>query len=474
MRLHFLSSSSCLALLLCVFATAAQSGSVSLHPGVSSSANAPTVKVTVDQQRVPVGTQVTFTLSPASVVSDPLYTVTLFFGDGQEQLMKKAQTVHVYSAVGNYTYSILVKRSDGTNQPPARVMLTARSPIEEGEAVDFSASVSPPRVNLQYRFMFGDGESSGWQAAAQSNHVYRARGVYLARVEVGTSGRALAVSALRQVKVTPPPSVSVSLVVTPPQPPAGETVTLRARVSPANPNTQYRFVFGDGQQSFWQVEPLSQHVYKTAGRYPASVEVTQSDSNRKLSGRSTPTLIAVQKPVGPTPTPSARPTPQTNPSPGATPTSQTSPTPTSNASPSPTDSPTSNGSPSPGPAGAGSPSITGVASPVQSAATLTATDSPPPNGPLAPKNLWKYLLIAAILLFLIYKASGLLFAAQPTFAAVSDPGASDLSDRKAGLPVDFQLVLNPNVSTGEYKIQSQGGSLVQNADRLSGREILEL
>lgn len=453
MRLQFAPLSSFLALCLCVLSIAAQSGSVSLQPSVSSDPGVPNVKVTADQQRVPLGTQVTFTLVPPGVVSDPLYTVTLFFGDGEKQVMKKAQTVHLYRAVGDYTYSILVKRNDGSSTP--RVTLIAASPLEEGQAAGFSASLSPPQANMQYRFVFGDGQSSPWQANPQTSHSYSLRGVYLARVEVGANGRVLAVSELRQVRVTSSPSLSVYLTVTPPQAPAGETITLRARVSQARPATQYRFIFGDGQQSFWQVEPETQHVYKTPGRYSASVEVTQTDANRNVSGRSAPTVIAVEKGTGPV----ARPTPQTNPTPEASP--------TRNASPAPTGWPTPSGS-SATPTNSGP--VIGSASPAPSHAPSTTTDS----RPVGPKGLWKYLLIAAVLLFLIYKGSGLLLGAQPTFAAFSDPGIAGLSDRKSGLPIDFQLLLRPNVSTGEYKVETGSGSLVQNYDRLLKREILEL
>ena len=76
-------------------------------------------------------------------------------------------------------------------------------------------------------------------------------------------------------------------------------------------------------------------------------------------------------------------------------------------------------------------------------------------------------------MLLIYKASGLLFAAQPTFAAFSDPGVSDLADEKAGLPIDFQFVLDPNVSAADYKIDTQGTSLLQNPVGPPQREILE-
>ena len=448
MHLQFRSSVSLLALLFCASVTAAQARFVNLRPGSNSAgANLPVVNVTVDRERVPVGTRVAFTLTPASIVTNPLYTVTLYFGDGQQQVMKQPEVVHPYGAVGTYTYSILVKQKD-----PARVTLSATpTVIEEGHTTNFVAQLSGTHPNPEYRFVFGDGESSAWQASPNVSHAYHKRGTYLAFVEVGTKGAIFAKGGPREVQVTQPtqPSLSVYLGVSSPQPSVDETVTFRARVSPALPNTEYRFSFGDGQQSLWQVDPQSQHVYKTPGYYPASVEAQQSDQNHKLNGKSAATLLAVQKAGGPTPTPTARPTPQVTPTPTST----------------PSGSPTPNGS-TPSPTDTGTPFVSGGATP-------SATDSPSPNAPFPPKNLWKYLLGAGLLLLLIYKASGLLAGAQPTFAAFSDPGVSDLADEKAGLPIDFQFVLNPNVSAGEYEVETQGTSLIQNPVRLPQREILE-
>ena len=458
MRLQFRSSVCFLALLFCASVAVAQAAFVNLRPrSVSSSPDVPHVKVNVDRERVPLGMQVIFTLSPANILNDARYRVTLFFGDGQQRQMKTPETTYLYSAVGTYTYSVSVK---GNDLP--RVTLVASSPVEERQAANFTAQVSPPLQNPQYRFVFGDGESSAWQTTSQTTHAYRTRGVYLARAEIRFNGSASAVSAPEEVKVTPPPSLSVYLTVNPPQPPPGETVTFRAKASPAQPNTQYRFSFGDGQQGFWQIDPQAQHIYQTSGRYAASVEVTQSDNNHKLSARSAPAVIAVRNSAGPTPTP----TPTKGPTPQVTRTS----TPSPDGSPSPTATP--NGSLSANPTDKGSPSVIGGSSPTQTTAP-SATDSSNPFGPLGSRGFWKYMLAAGLLLLIIYKASGLMFGAQPTFAAFSDPGMSDLADRKAGLPIDFQFVLNPNVSAGSYKVETQGTSLVQNSDRLPGREILE-
>src|SRR5689334_4478727 len=94
-----------------------QSPTVNLRPRPSApDPNVPSVHVTVDQQRVPLGTQVNFSLSPASVAGDRRYVVTLYFGDGQQQVMRQAAATHLYQAVGDYTYSVAVKNA-ATNPP---------------------------------------------------------------------------------------------------------------------------------------------------------------------------------------------------------------------------------------------------------------------------------------------------------------------------------------------------------------------
>ena len=79
-----------------------------------------------------------------------------------------------------------------------------------------------------------------------------------------------------------------------------------------------------------------------------------------------------------------------------------------------------------------------------------------------------------MLLLLLFKATGYLFAAKPTFAAFSDPGVAGIGNAKGVLPLDFQLVLNPNVSAGDYSVTSEAPQLVTNGERLEKRQMLEI
>src|SRR5262249_62280545 len=88
-------------------------------------------------------------------------------------------------------------------------------------------------------------------------------------------------------------------------------------------------------------------------------------------------------------------------------------------------------------------------------------------------NKWWYWLLAALLLLSLFKASGYLFVAKPTFAAFSDPGVATIGNRK-NLPLDFQLVLNPNIYAGDYSVTSEAPQLIMDRAKRGDRQVLEI
>lgn len=442
---------------------------VNLRPrAVASTPGIPPVRVQADQQRVPLGTSVTFSLSPASVVKD--YLVTLYFGDGKKQVMSTPQTVYVYQAVGNYTYALDVKpryRCD------ARVSLTSSaSSIPQAEPVKFSAQLSGNCPNIQYRFVFGDGSSSKWQSGAEAQHSYASAGKYLAYVDISDANRRIGGSLRKRIDVTGSGTdvtgrrdVSVSLKAEPLPARLGKPVTFTAKASPAQADARYQFNFGDGNRTSWQTDPQAAHTYKTRGLYRPYVQVSQFINNQSVSATSAPTSLRVRPDrdtTDPDPSASPTPTPEPRPSPtaGASPTASNSPTPSSG-----------DGSPSPGssPSGSNGTNVTGSSTPSPSAANSQST-----SDNAASNRAWLYLLIAAVILFLIYQASGLLFAAQPTFAPFADHGVAAVAHEKGALPINFELVLDPNVSGGDYSVTTDQPRLVTNAPEPEDRQIIEI
>lgn len=450
-----------------------QSPVVTLRPrAVTATAGVPNVRVTVDRQRVPLGTEVTFNLAPAAIVNDRRYVVTLYFGDGQRQVMRSSRAVHVYPAVGTYTYGIDVKQTQSCD---ARATLGA-SPdsVRSAEPVRFAAQLTGNCPNIQYRFVFGDGASSGWQSRAETQHIYTRAGNYFAYVDLSDGKSRIGGSPRTRIQVKASEKLSVWISATPLTARSGKPVIFTAKTLPASSGARYQFNFGDGQRTSWVTDPQVQHVYSSAGRYRAQVEVNQFINNQSVSATSSPVALILRG--GPTPPPN----PRSSPSPDSR------PSPPPDSSPSPDGSPSPEGSPNGSPAADGSPSPNGSpvtdgspgSSPSASdgiTSNVTGTPTPltsPNNGSAA--NKWWYVLIAAAVLFLIYQASGYLFAAKPTFAPFADKGVAAVAQEKGAVPINFELVLDRNVSGGDYSVTTEQARLVMSVPEAKDRQTFEI
>ncbi|MGZ8847833.1 MAG: PKD domain-containing protein, partial [Pyrinomonadaceae bacterium] len=273
--------------------SAQQAGTVNVRPRVASAQSGmPEVKATVNRNKVPVGEEVTFTLSPARIVTDPRYRVTLFFGDGKRQVMRQAKITHPYPKAGTYTYSILVEAEKQPTPTPTQtattptVSLTATpETVEVNRSVNFSAQLSRRYPNIKYRFVFADGSDSGWQDSSNATHSYRSPNTYKAYVDIGLyangSTKQLGGSPRQAIKVTESrPVTRVELSATPTSVESGKPVTFNARLNPQSANARYRFDFGDKSPATnWQTSSQTTHRYKLDGKYSARVEVRRATPN---------------------------------------------------------------------------------------------------------------------------------------------------------------------------------------------------
>ena len=75
---------------------------------------------------------------------------------------------------------------------------------------------------------------------------------------------------------------------------------------------------------------------------------------------------------------------------------------------------------------------------------------------------------------MLYQASGLLFAARPTFAPFADQGVAAVAHKKGALPIDFELVLDRNVSAGDYSVTMDQARLITNSPEPKDRQIIEI
>ncbi|MDX6577870.1 MAG: hypothetical protein QOE96_3823 [Blastocatellia bacterium] len=286
--------------------------SVNVRPRVAASQpGVPAVKVTADRDRVPLGELVTFTLTPANVVTNSSYKVTLYFGDGEHQVMRQTRIAHLYSLPRNYTYSLLVEPSGTPPRPPVpavpgvRLVATPTS-VEINRQVGFAAQLSHSYPNLKYRFVLGDGSSTEWQDSPQATHSFRSPGSFQAYVDLGLGNRGvikqIGGSPRQTINVTAPPpqNLTVDLTANKETVQTKDEVDFSARVNSGDPSVRYRFDFGDRSgPNTWQVSPRSRHVYSSSGYYSARVEVriisrsgNQTASSNRLAIKVKPPSVA--------------------------------------------------------------------------------------------------------------------------------------------------------------------------------------
>ncbi|MEK6283266.1 MAG: PKD domain-containing protein [Acidobacteriota bacterium] len=321
---------------------------------------------------------------------------------------------------------------DPRNPPdplPGSVQLTANpTPVQMGKPVTFNAQVASKKPNIRYRFVFGDGSSSGWQGSSQSTHAYRAAGNYSASVTMGLSTnstiRRLS-NAQQGIRVTKSPAVTADFAVNPIPVEQGRPVTFNAQPSSKAPNLRYRFVFGDGSSpTGWQTGPQASYSYPTAGNYAAHVEIGRWSKGRVAPmGTSNTKMITVT----------------------SSPVATASPGPTQTGGPSPSSSPTS-------------------VVPFGPISSPGSTSTPTPLGGL-PTNWWIYLAIALLLTFVAYQIYRALFVPRATFHANRDTGNSEVDAGAKGLSINSQVLLRPNVSEGHYLVHSDEPNIVRSVRR---------
>jgi beta-lactam-binding protein with PASTA domain len=137
-----------------------------------------------------------------------------------------------------------------------------------GQEISFSCRTVPPAVDAQYQFFFGDGPPLS-QADSTFPHVYNVARHYDAHGVAVIHGREIT-GGLIPVDVR-----DVTLTVTMVNPLAnanvGDSVTLTAESQPANPLTEYDFIFSDNKHSGFQSARTYQRSFNSKGTYSVMV-----------------------------------------------------------------------------------------------------------------------------------------------------------------------------------------------------------
>jgi hypothetical protein len=153
----------------------------------------------------------------------------------------------------------------------AEVWITADNQNPEtGTEVRFATGTRPDLSQVQYKLIFGDGAETEWRAGAEVVHRYEQPGDYTARLLARRNNVDLGeTSILINVKDI---AYAVSLNTKTPSVRTGDLLAFNANVEPLADDTEYRFIFGDGQESGWTRSPTASHSYSADGAFTASVE----------------------------------------------------------------------------------------------------------------------------------------------------------------------------------------------------------
>lgn len=432
------------------------SGSVTIRTALGSPKRGVPVVVLVDKKRVRVRERVAFTLV-AIPGSSRRFTVN--FGDGSEIQTTSTQLEYHYERVGHYDVYAWLTPDRNPDQPPGVSLSATPTAAAPGRPVKFVAQLSSPYPNVRYRFAFGDGEITGWENGAETEHSFSSEGTFQAYLEIGAggagSGRAAKLigrSNRVAIQVTQPAPRSVSLTATPNPAEVGTSITFTAAVLPPGSNVVYQFSFGDGSGTTgWQSNPQTTHTYTSVRTHPASVEIGVASGGGIKAVGSARESVRVTQPLRPTPTPTPTPAPTSTPTPTVSP----SPGPTTTASPSPT------GFPVESPAG----------SVVPPGTVTTASPGTGQSGGwlnLRSDDWWKYLLIVLLLAGGAYWAWTALVPPRPSFAAHPDLGGAEVNAGAQPLSIESQIILNPNVAEGQYLVYGEEPNIVRSVRRSDG------
>ena len=419
------------------------------------------VKLTANPASIEAGKPVTFTARPSLQSSNAEYQFA--FGDTSATGWQASpRATHRYNAAGNYSARVEVRVANRTNAPqsasdattvevtepvgPSKVdlkVIPATVPL--GVPVLFQAIPSAENTKARYRFNFGDGSSTSWSSDPLQTHSYNAAGTYPAFVEMASVSEPVKVSAAsgkKRVRVMPIRSHpdtndnrnsngnsnsntgnSANSNATP------RSNTNSGANSNGNSNT------GRNANSNANSNTGGNTNSNTFGQVNGNVNL-QTNTNFRGNVNSN-TFGQVNGNVNL----------QTNTNSGGN-VNATNANSSANGNANANSNSTN--------AGNSNANASNANSSVASA--TVATSEPGAKG--GTTDWWKYLIIAAIILFAAYQAFSYFFAPRPTFEPHFNPGDSQVSAGKP-LSIDLQLDVDPNIQAGEFSIDTQGNSLIK-------------
>jgi PKD repeat protein len=221
------------------------------------------------------------------------------FGDGTITGWTNLSSVsHAYSQVGNYTVTLSVRdiihppflmdndtcivqvtsSGTGNNPPIADAGYDLKGTKYQAMEFDASGSYDPDGDPLQYKWDFGDGNSTGWLDQNNKSHSYYQLGIYTVTLTVSDGSLTDSDTCIVDISTSGGSN-------NPPVADAGpdQNATVDQTVyfdgsgsyDPDNDPLQYKWDFGDGTTTGWTNLSTPNHVYNSQGNY--TVKLTVSD-----------------------------------------------------------------------------------------------------------------------------------------------------------------------------------------------------
>ena len=172
--------------------------------------------------------------------------------------------------------------------PVLHLRIESSPPFQAGRPVRFSVGTEAERPGLKYQFHFGDGSVSNWMSEKSAEHVYTRDETYSAFVTAAVPTKSSVLTRARSVVRVNSNTVLVNIRTQPlhidlylradrEHIRTGQSITFSVNMEPGQPDTAYRFDFGDGKSSEWTNESMIEHVYSLPGIYEASVKAGKNE-----------------------------------------------------------------------------------------------------------------------------------------------------------------------------------------------------
>ncbi len=277
---------------------------------VTVSAGPPTAALSLSANSGAAPVAIGADASGSAAGSSPIATYSFGWGDGTSTGPQSAATAsHTYTNGGTYTVTVTVTDSDGSSAQATQQVVVTVLPPSAALSVSPSSGTAPLPVSADasgstggstpiasYKFVWGDGSTTGPQSAATANHTYSSAGNYTVTSTV-TDTDGTTATTTQQVSVTNVTPPNAALLVSPVLGVAPLPVSVDASGSTAgsSPIASYSFDWGDGTSTGPQSAATANHTYASAGNYTVTVTVTDTDGGTATATQ--PVTVAAVPPV---------------------------------------------------------------------------------------------------------------------------------------------------------------------------------